>query len=82
MPISVSEKTINTLLQRLGLKCPVDVMDLDFQDIDEEHDVDREKASLYASRNRGSVRINTGRYYTAKEYRDRVRHVKNLRLPK
>ncbi|WP_281054916.1 hypothetical protein [Thiocystis violascens] len=41
----------------------------------------RTKAALYADRNRGSVRLNAGRFYTAREYTDRVRKMKAIKLP-
>lgn len=81
LPIRISNQTRKALLDALNLRRLVDVMDRDFMDIDEAHDVDRGKAVRYASRNRGSVRINTGRFYTAKEHSDRIARAKRLKLP-
>lgn len=81
VPIRISNKTKKALLKALNLEHLVEIMDRDYTDIDEEHDVDREKAMCYASRNRGSVRINTGRFYTAKEYSTRIAQARRLKLP-
>jgi len=81
MPIHIAEATRKALCNELGVSRLVEVMEYDFQDISPDADVDRNKAALYADRNQGSVRLNSGRYYTAKEYAARVRKVKSLELP-
>lgn len=43
--------------------------------------MDREKAALYADRNRGSVRLNAGHYFTVKEYAEHIRNMQAARLP-
>ncbi|NVZ08401.1 hypothetical protein HW932_03910 [Allochromatium humboldtianum] len=81
MPITLAPKTRETLCKELGVSNLPDLMDRDFQDISPDTDVDRAKVALYADRNRGSVRLNSGRFYTAKEFADRVRKIKSLVLP-
>lgn len=81
MPITISQKTKKVLLEALKMDRLVEIMDRDYADLNEDHDVDREKAVCYASRNRGSIRINTGRFYTIKEYAHRVERAKRLKLP-
>ena len=81
MPIRISDQTRKILLNALNMERLVEVMDRNYTDIDEAHDIDREKAVRYASRNRGSVRINTGRFYTVKEHLDRVARARRLKLP-
>lgn len=82
MPASISEKTKKVVLAALNLKSLGDVMDREYGVIDRAHDIDRENAVRYASRNRGSIRINTGRFYTLNEHAERVKRVKQLKLPK
>ncbi len=81
MPIHIAEATRKALCHALGVSRLIEVMEHDFQDISPDADVDRNKAALYADRNRGSVRLNSGRYYTAGEYAAHVRKVKSLELP-
>lgn len=81
MPISISEKTRKIICRELDESALINLIDADYQDITPEADVDRAKASIYADRNRGSVRLNAGRYYTAQEYADRVKKVSAMHLP-
>jgi hypothetical protein len=81
MPIHIAEATGEALYQELGVSRLIEVMKHDFQDISPDADVDRDKSALYADRNRVSVRLSSGRYYTAQEYAAHVRKVKSLELP-
>jgi len=81
MPITLAEETRKTLCKELGVSALVELMEFDFQDISPEADVDRDKAAFYADRNRGSVRLNSGRFYTAKEYAAHIRKAKSVELP-
>ncbi len=79
--IKLADRTIKTLSSALGVKKLKDVMNKEYLDITPSKDVDRKKAQLYAGRNRGSVRLNAGRYYTAKEEEERAERIKSLKLP-
>lgn len=81
MGITLSSETEAILCRTLGCKRLSDVMDRDYASLDEAHDVDREKAMRHARRNRGSIRISRGKFYTLKEYAERIRRIKKLRLP-
>ncbi|ESQ17435.1 MAG TPA: hypothetical protein DDY14_04905 [Chromatiaceae bacterium] len=81
MAIQVSDKTRQIVCRELKVNSFADLVDRDFQEIDENHDVDRNKVARYADRNRGSVRLDAGKFYTAKEYEQRIRRVKNMKLP-
>jgi hypothetical protein len=81
MPIQITEKTRETLCKTLGVGSLSELMNRDFKDISADADVSRTKAALYADRNRGSVRLNAGRFYTTREYTDRVRKMKAIKLP-
>lgn len=81
MAMTLAEETRKTLCDEFGVNRLVELMERDFEDMSPEADVDREKAALYAERNRGSVRLNAGRFYTATEYAEHIRKVKALNLP-
>lgn len=81
MAINLAEDTRKTLCEEFGVTRLVELMEREYKDLSPEADVDREKAALYAKRNRGSVRLNTGRYYTATEFAEHIRKVKALNLP-
>ncbi len=81
MPIHIAEATRKALCNVLGVSRLIEVMEHDFQDISPNADVDRDKAALYADRNRDSVRLTAGRYYTAREYAAHVRKIRSLELP-
>lgn len=77
----ISAKTRQTLCRELKTPALIDLIDADYLDITPEADVVRNRVVIYADRNRGSVRLNTGRYYTAREYADYVKKVSALNLP-
>jgi len=81
MTLSISRNARNTLLKNLGIRNLIDIMDRNFLELDEAHDIDRKKAARYSNRNRGSVRVNTGRFYTVKEHQRRIKKAKQLKLP-
>lgn len=81
MSINLAKKTRETLCKALGVSDLTQVMDRDFKNISRENDINREKVALYADRNRGSVRLNSGRFYTAKEYEERIRKTNSRALP-
>lgn len=78
----LSVATQDAALKALGISSFAEVLDRDFLDLTPEHDADRTLVlRLYADRNRGSVRINSGHFYTASEIKARIRRVQELRLP-
>jgi hypothetical protein len=81
MAMTLAEETRKTLCDEFGVTGLVELIERDFEDISPAADVDREKAALYAERNRGSVRLSAGRFYTATEYVEHIRKVKALNLP-
>ncbi|MGB5831289.1 MAG: hypothetical protein WBG92_04780 [Thiohalocapsa sp.] len=81
MAIQVSDKTRQIVCRELKVESFADLVDRDFQAFDAKHDVDRNKVARYSDRNRGSVRLNAGKFYTAEEHDRRVRRVKRLKLP-
>ena len=81
MSIQISEKTKETICQALGASSLAELQERPYQELSCEADVDREKAALYADRNRGSVRLNAGRYFTMKEHADYIRNMQAVRLP-
>lgn len=81
MTIRVSERTRDVVCKSLKVDRLVEVMNRCFGGFSTENDVSREKTELYAEKNRGSIRLNTGRFYTAGEYEERVKRIKSLKLP-
>lgn len=81
MSISLSDKTKAVLLNVLGISQLTDVLDKDFRDLSASNDVCRSKASIYGDRNRGSVRLNSGNYYTVREFEERLQQAKLTPLP-
>ncbi|MFZ4524293.1 MAG: hypothetical protein ACOYOE_01765 [Chlorobium sp.] len=81
MTIRVSETTRNIVCESLDIDRLSEVIDMSYGGFSTTADVDREKTKLYSDSNRGSVRLNTGRYYTAKEYEERINRIKNMKLP-
>ena len=81
MTMLLSEETQSIICKRLNMSCLEDVVEKEYGSISASQDTDREKTALYASHNRGSIRLNTGRYYTAQEYAERVKRVTNMKLP-
>lgn len=79
--MTLAKETRKTLCDEFGVAGLAELMERDYRDISPEADVDREKATLYAERNRGSVRLNAGRFFTATEYVEHIRKVKALHLP-
>ena len=77
----LSTGTREVLEHVLGLSQLEDVLDRDYQEVSSSHDVNRDKIHVYGDRNRGSVRLNTGRFYTYGEYEDRISRVKAIPLP-
>lgn len=81
MSISLSQKARDLVRRAIGVQNTDDLLDRDYQDITTDNDVDRDKTEKYADRNRGSVRLNTGRFYTAREFDERIETVKRISLP-
>jgi len=81
MTIKISEQTKETIRKALGARSLSDLQERPYQDLTADADVDRKKAAMYAHRNRGSVRLNAGHYFTVQEYDDFVRQAKAVRLP-
>lgn len=78
----VSKVTETVLLKTLGISSLSDILDRTYKGFSREADVDREKVmGVYGDRNRGSIRLNSGRFYTAAEYENRIQRVKALQLP-
>lgn len=81
MSFGLSAETRGVLVHVLGLSQLEDVLDKDYQEVSSNCDVKRDKVLVYGDRNRGSVRLNTGRFYTYGEYEDRISRVKAIPLP-
>lgn len=82
MAALISDTTKTTVCRVLGVSSLTEVIDRDFLDITDEYDASRQMIlGLYSDRNRGSVRLNSGHFYTSSEYTDRVNRVKALHLP-
>jgi Holliday junction resolvasome RuvABC ATP-dependent DNA helicase subunit len=81
MAINFSEESIKIILDTLKANTIEDIISRDLPDLDEELDIDRERAELYARRGRGSVRLKRGLFYTVKEFAERQRKVAALSLP-
>lgn len=81
MTIKLSENTKEIIRKALDVESFKELQDRPYQDFSVDADVDREKAKIYAERNRGSVRLNTGRYFTLNEYADHLRKLRSVRLP-
>lgn len=81
MTIRVSETTRDIVCKSLDIDRLSAVIDMSYKGFSTTSDVDREKTRLYSDSNRGSVRLNTGRFYTVKEYDERINRIKNMKLP-
>lgn len=81
MSFWMSAETRGVLVHALGLSQLEDVLDRDYKEISSSNDVKRDKVPVYGDRNRGSVRLNMGRFYTYGEYENRVSRVKAISLP-
>ena len=81
-PFQLSDHTKQILLKRLKAENLDDVLQKKFLDYSAESvTVSREKAEIYNKRTRGSVRLRSGRYYTALEYKEWIKKVKAIKLP-
>ena len=69
------------VLKALGIKSFSEVADKKHVGLDAGNDIDVEKAKIYASSARGSVRLGTLMFYTLNEFIDRIRKIKALKLP-
>lgn len=81
MTTALSESAAAIVCGILGVTNTNQLLDRDYRDISPETDVDRDKTRKYADRNRGSVRLNAGKFYTASEFADRVEAVSRTPLP-
>jgi len=77
----LSGATQQALIRTLSISRIEDVLDMEFRVPSEDFDVSREKAAVYSNLNRGSVRLNSGKFYTFGEFRERVARVKAMPLP-
>lgn len=77
----LSEKSLEVITRFLGLSNLHEIMERRFQDFSPEDDIIRDKVDKYSRRIRGSVRLRSGRYYTAQEFQDRIERIKHLELP-
>ena len=78
----LSDATKTAVLRALSISSVAQVFERTFLDITPDHDADRKMVlGLYADRNRGSVRLNAGHFYTASEKLERINRVKQLQLP-
>jgi hypothetical protein len=77
---SIRKEILSILLKTIGAQRLEDVIGREFPDSDPDS-FNRESASRYAPRIRGSVRLKNGRYYTPSEFRERARRVEALQLP-
>ena len=81
METNLNSSSIETILNSLDAKNINEVIDRNFADINEQYDVDRDKVDLYFPLVRGSIRLNSGLYYTAKEYEERRKAIISEQLP-
>ena len=81
MTIRVSEKTRDIVCKSLNINCLAEIINRSYSGFSSTDDIDREKIALYSDCNRGSIRIITGRFYTAQEYDERVKRVTRMKLP-
>jgi hypothetical protein len=81
MKNNLDSSSIETILFALDAKNIEEVVERDFADINEQHDVERDKVDLYSPLVRGSIRLNGGLYYTAKEYEERRKAIILEQLP-
>lgn len=78
----LSDANQNVIFKALCISSFAEALDKNFLDITTENDADRDQIlGLYADRNRGSVRINSGYFYTASEMKARISRVQELMLP-
>ncbi len=68
------------IMKRLGMKNSNEVFKREFKATDSKSET-REKIHTYKRLIRGSVRLSSGRYYTAEEYAQRVKKAKETPLP-
>jgi hypothetical protein len=79
--IELSKKSRSIILKKLKMKKIEDVILREYKESSIENDIDREKTKIYSKRVRGSVRLRSGRFYTANEYVNKVEKVKAIDLP-
>lgn len=77
----LTEKSLKVIEDRLKAKNKVDLVNRDYTKTATDVDFSREDAKKYANRNRGSVRIFRGNFYTQSEYEEFVKNALALELP-
>ena len=80
-PIKLQASTLKAIRDRLKLNDLNDVLTKDFPDRLKQQKVDREKASVFAAKYRGSVRLRSNRYLSEEESEERRNHILNIELP-
>ena len=81
MAIRISDYSKKAICRSLKVNHLSELLDQSFSQESIETPEDCEMTRLYADRNRGSVRITTGRFYSTAEYQDHIAKVKGLRIP-
>jgi hypothetical protein len=77
----LSQEILQIVLKSVGIPTLEKIIDREFQEINPEKDVNREKVKIYGDKVRGSVRISQGLFYTVKEFEEHVARIKKIKLP-
>ena len=81
MPAELKKSTKDVLKEELKLDKLADVLDREYLDITVQDDIDRNKTERFSKHIRGSVRLNRGMFYTAREFEDWTNKVKHIKMP-
>lgn len=77
----LTQKSLQLIQDRLKAKDKTELVNRDYSKTSSCVDFNREDAKKYANRNRGSVRIFRGNFYTRSEYEEFVEEALALELP-
>ena len=77
----LTEKSLQLIQERLKAKDKLELVNRDYDKTSSRVDFNREDAKKYANRNRGSVRIFRGKFYTQSEYEEFVERALGIELP-
>ncbi len=77
----LTQKSLQLIQDRLKAKDKTELVNRDYDKTSSCVDFNREDAKKYANRNRGSVRIFRGNFYTRSEYEEFVEKALALELP-
>jgi hypothetical protein len=77
----LTQKSLKLIQDRLKAKDNTELVNRDYNKTSSNVDFNREDAKKYANRNRGSVRIFRGNFYTRSEYEEFVEKALSIELP-